>query len=487
LISIEVALLILSLLLLISIYASKISDRVGVPALLLFLVIGMLAGSDGIGGLAFTDARLAQNIGVVALAIILFSGGLDTEWNSIRPVMKEAIPLALVGVAFTAVVMGVAAYYLTDFTLLEGMLLGSIVSSTDAAAVFSILRSKGVHLKPKIRALLELESGSNDPMAVFLTIGMVQLLTLPDVTFLELVPLFIKQMGIGAIFGIVIGRLAVHIFNHIRLGYDGLYLVLGLTVVFLGYGLPGALGGSGFLSVYLIGLLLGKAEFIHRRSILRFFSGMAWLMQIALFLTLGLLVFPSQLPAIAGPGLLLSFILMFIARPASVFLTLIFSPLKLNEKTFVAWVGLRGAVPVVLATFPLLANIPQSDTIFHLVFFVVLTSVLAQGPLIPWVARLLKVDEVPRPVRTFPIEESPTGGYTNQLRELHVGANSNLAGKAIVELGLPQHFLVVLIARHDDMIIPTGGTVLEPGDTMLVLATSEAFAEVEKRIKASQH
>ncbi|HPO58875.1 MAG TPA: cation:proton antiporter, partial [Anaerolineaceae bacterium] len=178
-ISIEVALLILSLLLLISIYASKISDRVGVPALLLFLVIGMLAGSDGIGGLAFTDARLAQNIGVVALAIILFSGGLDTEWNSIRPVMKEAIPLALVGVAFTAVVMGVAAYFLTDFTLLEGMLLGSIVSSTDAAAVFSILRSKGVHLKPKIRALLELESGSNDPMAVFLTIGMVQLLTLP--------------------------------------------------------------------------------------------------------------------------------------------------------------------------------------------------------------------------------------------------------------------------------------------------------------------
>lgn len=479
--TLELQLLILAILLFVSILVSKISDRAGVPALLLFLAIGMLAGSDGPGGIYFDNAVVAQAIGVICLAIILFSGGLDTEWHSVRPVLSVGVTLAIAGVLLTALIVGVAAYYLLDFSLLEGLLLGSIVSSTDAAAVFSILRSRGVSLKGRLRPLLELESGSNDPMAIFLTVSVIQLLLNPGLSPFQLIPFFIEQMGIGALVGIGIGWLSTRLFNRINLGYEGLYPVLGIAVALLIYGLAGALGGSGFLAVYLGGLLLGSSEFIHRRSLLRFFSGLSWLTQITMFLTLGLLVFPSQLPFVAGQGLIIAAILMLIARPLGVFLSLIPFRLKPVEKIFIAWVGLRGAAPIVLATFPLLAGISRSDTLFHLVFFVVLTSVLLQGPSIPFVARLLGVNAplISRPYD--PIEPGPAGGFRNQLRDIIIPAGSSVAGKRIVDLHLPASFLVILVDREGEFIIAGGGTELHAGDRLLVISDEEAYNQVQNQ------
>lgn len=482
--TIEFTLLILALLLLLSILASKISDRIGVPALLLFLAIGMLAGSDGLGGIYFDNAQIAQGVGVIALAVILFSGGLDTSLDSIRPVLREGIALALLGVLITALAVGATAYLLLDFSVYESLLLGAIVSSTDAAAVFSVLRSKGVSLKGQLRPLLELESGSNDPMAVFLTIGMIQLLTLPDLPAARLIPMFFVQMGIGALVGVGVGKLALRLINQIKLGYEGLYPVLALTIALFTYGLAGFAGGNGFLAVYLAGLMLGSEEFIHRRSLLRFFDGLAWLMQISMFLTLGLLVFPSRLPAVAAPGLLIAAVLIFAARPIGVFASLAFSRLSLREKTMVAWVGLRGAAPIVLATFPLLAGISRADTLFNLVFFVVLTSVLVQGPLIPFVARKLGVDAPSMTRRGLPIEASPVGQFRRSLRELSIPPNSPICGKRIFEAGLPPEFLVILIDREDDFIIASGGTEILPGDRLVVISDEEAYAQVLKKIGA---
>ncbi len=464
-----------SVLLLISVLVSKISDRFGIPALLLFLVLGMLAGSDGFGGIYFDDPALAQFISIIALVLILFSGGLGTEWNQVRPVIKEGLLLSTFGVLITAVVVGLFASVLLGISLLEGLLLGSIVSSTDAAAVFSVLRSKGISLKGKLKPLLELESGSNDPMAIFLTIGLIQLITQPNASPLSLVGLFIQQMVIGAIVGYGIGKVMLLLVNRLKLGYEGLYPVLVLSLVFLAFGVADLIGGSGFLAVYLAGIVLGQQDFLHQKSLTRFYDGVAWIMQIAMFLTLGLLVFPSRLVPIMGVGLLIAGCLMFIARPASVFLSLLPSKLNWREKTFVSWVGLRGAAPIVLATFPLLAQLEQASIIFNIVFFVVLTSVLLQGTSLPQVAKWLRVDTPATPKRTYPIEYVPMGGWKSELKELPIPANSSMNGKAIVELGLPDEFLVVLIARDKDFVLPSGGTVLQGNDTLLVLSDKESF------------
>ncbi len=467
-----------SVLLLISVLVSKISDRFGVPALLLFLVLGMLAGSDGPGGIYFDDSALAQSIGVIALILILFSGGLSTEWSQVRPVLKEGLLLATFGVFITALAVGLFASLILGLSLLEGLLLGSIVSSTDAAAVFSVLRSKGINLKGKLKPLLELESGSNDPMAIFLAVGLIQLLTQPDLSPISLIWLFIQQMVIGAILGYVLGRAMLILTNRIKLGYEGLYPVLTLSLVFLTFGLTDALNGSGFLAVYLAGIVLGNHDFIHKRSLLRFHDGLAWIMQIVMFLTLGLLVFPSHLVPIIGAGLLVAGFLIFVARPLSVFISLLPSALNWREKTFVSWVGLRGAAPIILATFPLLAGIQQAELIFNVVFFVVLTSVLLQGTSLPLVARWLRVDAPALPRRVYPIEYTPMDGLKSDLKELPVPAGSAVVGKAIVELGLPADFLIILIARDNDFMVPSGGTTLQASDTLLVLSDNKSFDEV---------
>lgn len=479
--------IIASILLLISVLVSKISDRFGIPVLLLFMVLGMLAGSDGPGGIYFDDPALAQMIGVTALVIILFSGGLSTEWQEIRPVLKEGLLLSTLGVFITAVIFGFFIFTFLDFSLLEALLVGAIVSSTDAAAVFSVLRSKGIHLKGRLKPLLELESGSNDPMAIFLTIGLIQWITQPTLAPASLVLLFLQQMMIGALLGYLMSQGMLYLINHVRLGYEGLYPVMVLALLFLTFGLTSVLGGSGFLAVYLAGVIMSNQDFVHRRSVSRFLDGLAWLMQIAMFLTLGLLVFPSRLLPILWIGLLTAGFLMFIARPVSIFLGLLPAAFNWREKTFLSWVGLRGAVPIILATFPLLAGIPKSDLIFNIVFFIVLTSVLLQGTSIPLAARWLKVDAPPETKRLYPIEYTPMEGLKSELEEMPIPEDSQVVGKAIVELGLPDDFLIILIAREKEFIIPSGGTTLQAGDTLLALSNSPSFDQVQFQISRKKH
>jgi len=390
--SLEVLLIIFSALTILSILTIKLSVRFGIPSLVLFLVIGMLAGSDGLGGLYFDNPALVQSLGVIALVFILFSGGLDTEWEGVRPVIWSGLSLSTVGVILTAVTVGWFVSVVQGLSFLEGLLLGAIVSSTDAAAVFMVLRARNAKIPKKLANLLELVSGSNDPMGVVLTIAIIQLLTNPATSFVELVEFFLIQMTVGAVVGIAMGELIRWTLNRLKLELTGIYPVLSVAFALLTYGLTAELKGSGFLAVYLAGLFLRRRPIAHRRSLVQFHDGLAWLMQIAMFLILGLQVFPARLLPIAGIGLLVALFLIFVARPLSVHVALVFSTLSFREQMLVAWVGLRGAVPIVLATFPMLAGIRHADTIFHLVFFIALTSVLLQGPPIPWIARRLQLD-----------------------------------------------------------------------------------------------
>jgi cell volume regulation protein A len=388
---------IVAVLLLLGLLASKVSGRLGVPALLLFMAIGMLAGSEGIGGIDFDDYEVAQGVGVVALAFTLYTGGLDTEWGRVRGLLGPGIALATAGTLVTAVVVGLAAAWILGLSPTAGLLLGSVVSSTDAAAVFSVLRSGEVSLKGDLRPLLELESGSNDPMAVFLTLGCLELLTEPATGAAGILLLFVAQMGVGLAVGLAVGFGSVWAINRIRLGFEGLYPVGLIATVLLAYGAADLLHGSGFLAVYTTGLVMSRSHFLHKKSLMRFADGLAWLMQIAMFLVLGLLVFPSQLGAVAGRALAVAAVLILVARPLAAGLLLAPTRFNLRETVLVSWVGLRGAVPIILATFPLVEGILQAALVFNVVFFVVLASVLVQGTTIPWVARLLRVDApVPR-------------------------------------------------------------------------------------------
>lgn len=476
---VEVAMLIGALLVLLSIIATRTSSRFGVPALLFFLGIGMLAGSEGPGGIAFADYAFAQNVGVVALIYILFSGGLDTDWPAIRPVLIQGLVLANVGVVLSAVLLGGFAMLVLGFDWQTALLLGAIVSSTDAAAVFSVMRERGVNLKHNLEPLIELESGSNDPMAVFLTLGLVGLITTPGSSLAALIPGFLLQMGLGAAGGWLFGQLAVLVVNKVRLQQEGLYVVLTLALTLLTYAATTLASGNGFLAVYVAGIIIGNHNIVHKSSILRFHDGVAWLMQIAMFLTLGLLVFPSQLLPVAFAGLLVALFLVFVARPISVIASLVWFRRSLPELLMVAWAGLRGAVPIVLATFPLLAGVPGAVTIFNVIFFIVLVSVLLQGMSIAWVSRRLRVNADQR----LPLVEVhtyvPDVRLSSRIMNAVIPPGSPLVGRSLLEVGLPRGVLVVQIQREDMPIVPSGGTVLHAGDHLLVLATPDALPALE--------
>ncbi len=393
--SIELLFIVFSALIILSIFTIKLSIRFGIPSLVLFLAIGMLAGSDGPGGLSFDNPSLVQTLGVVALIFILFSGGLDTEWDGVRPVLWNGLSLSTLGVLLTAVLVGLFVSWVQGFSFLEGLLLGAIVGSTDAAAVFMMLRARNARLPKSLTSLLEFESGSNDPMAVVLTLALIQLLAAPATSWGELLLFFVVQMTVGAAFGVAMGEVTRWMLNTLKLENKGIYPVLTVAFALLTYGLTATMHGSGFLAVYVAGLVMRRKTVSHQRNLRQFHDGLAWLMQITMFLILGLQVFPARLVPIAGVGLLVSLYLILVARPLSVYAALAFSRMSFREKTLVAWVGLRGAVPIVLATFPVLAGIQQADTIFHLVFFIALTSVLLQGPPIPWITRVLGLDRPP--------------------------------------------------------------------------------------------
>jgi cell volume regulation protein A len=485
-IAVEQILIGIAIILLLSVFASKASEKYGIPALLLFLFLGMLAGSEGPGGIHFDDPWLAQALGVTALVFILFSGGLDTRWSDVRPVSARGLLLSTVGVVITAGVIGLVAYHLLGFPLLEGLLLGSIISSTDAAAVFAVLRSRAIGLPNRVQNLLEFESGSNDPMAVFLTVALIGLLIQDANPFSLFTQMFVQQMVLGGVLGFGCGWALVWVVNHIGLETEGLYPVLSLSSVLLIYGLIAFLGGNGFLGIYIAGLVMGNRNFVHKKSLLRFHDAVAWLMQIVMFLILGLQVFPSQLVPVIGPGLLLSALLMLLARPAAVFLCLSLSAFNLKERILVAWVGLRGAVPIILATFPLLANIPNAGHIFNLVFFIVLTSVLLQGTSLPLVVRWLGLAR-PQSFRPrYPLEFEEGKGTDATLMDFIIPYHSGVVGKAILELGFPAESVITLIVRNDQYLVPTGSTILQPGDVLLVVLKKESKREVNRILAAQQ-
>lgn len=476
---IELLLVIAASLLLLSIAASKLANSLGVPALLMFVGIGILTGIDGLGRVDFEDARLTQSVGVVALALILFSGGLDTDLKRVSRVLRSGFSLATLGVLLTALIMAAFAVQAMGFSWLEGLLLGAILSSTDAAAVFSVLRGKKTHLQGDLEPTLELESGSNDPMAVFLTIGMLKLLSQPNQTAADLLPLFLQQMVVGSAVGYAAGRLLPLLINQIRLTYEGLYPVLTLAAVLLVYGGTAALGGNGFLAVYLAGVLMGSREFIHKKSLSRFHDGLAWLMQITMFFLLGLLLTPSRLGPIIGGGLLTALVLAVAARPFSVLVALLLSKFSLRERLMISWVGLRGAAPIILATFPLLANIPKADTIFNIVFFVVVVSVAVQAPTIVPLARLLRVNAPPVEKRMTDALEMPALPLRDKLIELTIPPDCNAENVQVVDLGLPPGILIVLLERAGETFVPNGSTVLSAGDKLLLVvdAASKISAE----------
>lgn len=484
-IPIHITFLIASLLILLSVLTSKLSARLGIPALLMFLALGMLAGSDGLGGIYFNDPWLAQVLGTLALAYILFSGGLDTDWKIVRPSLAPAGVLATVGVILTALLLGLFMHLAFGWSLLQGMLLGSIVSSTDAAAVFSILRTRSVRLNEKLEPLLEFESGSNDPMAVFMTTGVIGLMTASDMPIASLLPAFLLQFIIGGLAGYLLGRLAVKIINSIRLLEEGLYPVLSAALALLIYAFTTWIGGNGFLAAYISGIVIGNSTFIHKRSLVRFHDGLAWMMQITMFLVLGLLVFPSRLPEIVPVGLLASAFLMLVARPIVVFLLTIPFKYTLAEKVMISWVGLRGAVPIILGTFPLMAGLPQADVLFHIVFFVVITSVLLQGTFIPNLALRLGVNRKETPPLSGSISEEFVDSYGGELTEFIVPAGSNTAGKRIMDLDLPPEAIVVLIKRDNRFIIPRGAVRLMENDRVLIAADRPALGVTERILARS--
>ena len=467
--SAENILLIGSILLFVSIIASKTSLTLGVPTLILFLIIGMLAGSDGIGGINFNDPGIAQFLGIVALNFILFSGGLDTKWESTRPILWRGIALSTIGVFITAFSVGLFVHWITDFSLLEGLLLGAIVSSTDAAAVFSILRTKNIILKRHLGPTLEFESGSNDPMAFSLTLGFIYLLQHENASLLTLLFHFFKEMFIGGVAGFVFGKLMVYIINRIRLEVEGLYPVLILSLIFFSFAFTNAMGGNDFLTVYIAALIVGNSNFIHKKSLMRFYDGQAWLVQIIMFLTLGLLVFPTQILPIMGLGILIALFLMLFARPVAVFISLAFFKVRLPDKLFLSWVGLRGAVPIVFATYPMIAGLPKSDLIFHLVFFISVSSVLLQGTSLPLLAKWLKLS-IPG---TKKINHSPDPGVmekpASELIELVV---PNKSKKEIFKLQIPKTASIVLVKRGELYFSPEGSTILEADDVLWITTDS---------------
>lgn len=451
----------------------------------------MMAGIEGPGGIAFDNHALSFAIGSVCLAFIIFDGGLRTSWKSIRPSLPLGISLSFFGTLVTAISTAAFTHLVIGLPLLESSLLGAIVSSTDAAAVFSILRAKNLSLKGSLKPLLEFEAGSNDPIAVLLTISVLAFARPDGSDVQSILTLFVVQTGLGFIFGLGGGRVMRWLINHVGIEYEGLYSVLLLGLVILLFAITSYFGGSGFLAVYIAGIVLGNAELLHKGSITKFMDGIAWITQILVFLTLGLLAYPSHLLSVWKEGLILGFFMMLVARPVSVLIAAPGRALARDEKLFVSWVGLRGAAPVILATLPWSINFPNAEFIFNLVFFVVLISVISQGISIPWMASLLKV--------TRPLDQNSSNAFSSEmlpsgfeLVEVELKEGSQANDQRIVDLSLPSGILFTSIERGENYLIPRGDTVLQIGDKISGLARESNFETLKllfgevKKIKKSK-
>lgn len=491
-IAIELMLLTLSILFFLSILAGKAGYKFGVPALLLFLAVGMLFGSDGIG-IQFNNIQVAQTIGSIALCIILFSGGMDTKISDIKPILPQGVILATIGVFLTAIFTGIAIWYVLGMTIesasigfISSLLLAATMSSTDSASVFSILRSKGLNLKNNLKPMLELESGSNDPMAYVLTITLISLLGIDsEPNYLLAVGNLFLQLIVGGLAGYFLGKLAVFAINHLNIDNKSLYPILVFTFCIFIFSITYFIKGNGYLAVYIAGLVIGNSRFVYKRSALNFFDGMAWMSQLLMFLTLGLLINPSELIPIIVPGLIISFVMIFITRPLSVFLCLLpFRKMGLKDKTFISWVGLRGAVPIIFAIMILAADLPNSRLMFNIVFFCTLVSLVVQGTSLSVVARWLGLAEKPdqaKELENFDVEFSDD--IKSVTSEIKVTEKALLNGDSLMDLKLPEKTIVVMVKRDGKYFVPNGKTTLYADDMLLVITDDySALRETYERL-----
>ncbi len=476
----ENILLVGAILLFFSIFAGKTGYRFGVPTLLLFLVVGMLFGSEGIG-IQFSNPKTAQFIGLVALSIILFSGGMDTKYEEIKPVAKEGVVLATAGVLLTALITGVFIFFVAKLfpdsrmSFPVALLLASVMSSTDSASVFSILRSKGLKLKENLRPLLELESGSNDPMAYMLTLTLIQYIMAPQQPSIWMsVVTFMYQMAIGALAGFLLGKLCAHLLRRSSLWNESLYPILILAFTFFIFAFTDLIKGNGYLAVYIAGLVVGNSRFLHKKSVRNFFDGLTWLCQIIMFLALGLLVNPSELLPVTVIGLLIGVFMILVSRPLSVFLALTpFRGLSEKARAFTSWVGLRGAVPIIFATYPLIYGVPEAHIIFNIVFFITILSLMIQGTTIPIMARWLKLSVVQRKKSPSAFEMDFSEDIKSAMSEVIVNKSALQKGNTLMDIPLPDKTLVVMVKRKDAFFIPRGNTPLEEGDRLLIISDDQ--------------
>jgi potassium/hydrogen antiporter len=456
---------------------SLLAGRMRVPGLVLVLGLGMAIGSDGFGWIAFNDYRLARRIGIVALSLILFEGGIAAGWGEVRPVFAQAVSLAVAGTILTAVIAGFAAAWLFDLTALEGLLLGSILASTDGAAIFAVLR--GSTLRRRLARTLEGEAGLNDPIAVVLVLGFMAWITHTHYGVLDLVLLFIRELGIGAAVGAVTATLAVLVLRRVRLPSAGLYPVASLAFAALAYGAADALHGSGFLAVYVTGLAIGSSPSPAQRTIATFHDGLAWVAQLVMFLVLGLLVSPNQLGSVAVSGTVLALLVAVAARPVAVFVATALAGFTIPERAVLGWAGLRGAVPVVLATFPVIAHVAHSVQFFNIIFFAVLVSTILQGttfePFAHWLGVTTAQAALPAPL----IEPSAIRRLGAEVVEFIVEPEYAAAGRRVRELGLPRDALLNLIIRDDQALPPRGSTRIEAGDHLHILVRQEAAVDFQ--------
>ena len=472
----ENILLIGSILLFVSIVVGKTGYRFGVPALLLFLLVGMLFGSDGLG-LQFHNAKIAQFIGMVALSVILFSGGMDTKFKEIRPILSPGIVLSTVGVFLTALFTGLFIWYLSGmswtnihFPLITSLLLASTMSSTDSASVFAILRSQKMNLKHNLRPMLELESGSNDPMAYMLTIVLIQFIQSDGMGTGNIIGSFIIQFLVGAAAGYILGKLAILILNKINIDNQSLYPILLLSFVFFTFAITDLLRGNGYLAVYIAGMMVGNHKITFRKEIATFMDGLTWLFQIIMFLMLGLLVNPHEMIEVAVVALLIGVFMIVIGRPLSVFLCLLpFRKITLKSRLFVSWVGLRGAVPIIFATYPVVANVEGSNMIFNIVFFITIVSLIVQGTSVSFVARLLHLSTpLEKTGNDFGVELPEE--IDTDLSDMTITMQMLNEADTLKDMNLPKGTLVMIVKRGDEFLIPNGTLKLHVGDKLLLIS-----------------
>ncbi len=463
---------VLGALMALSVLSSRAAGKAGIPVAVMFIGFGVLAGEEGIGGIAFDDFAFAFRIGTVALVLILFDGGLNTPLSAVRLARYPAGVLATLGVLLTGALVAVAGHFFgLDWP--TAALLGAIVSSTDAAATFSVLRGSGLHLKKRVGATLEVESGLNDPMAVILTIGMTRVLVEGQLSWWTLLLDVAVEMAVGGLVGVGVGLAGRQILKRAGLSAGGLYPVLTLALAFLAFGLPTLFHGSGFLAVYVAALLIGNADIRYRSGVLRVHDAVAWFGQVTMFLVMGLLVTPSKLLAAAPLGLGLGLVLALVARPVAIVLCLLPFPYSWKERGFIGWVGLRGAVPIILATFPVLAAAPGARDVFHIVFFVVVVNAFVPGATVPWLTRKLSLQSDSPPPPAAALEMVSTQLLSGEMVSFYIAPASAACGAAIVDLPFPDSATASILIRGAQLIGPRGNTVLQAGDHLYVFCTSE--------------